>query len=197
MAKSSKIYVFSTLANDQNYTNWLKGGGDVPIKGHSVLIKGGTGVANDRLITPMGISTEINELDLSELENNVVFQKHKASGFIVVKQKAADPEFIERELANICASYQHVITEYLINRFFAAAQALNIRDLALAGGVSANSELRRKFLLNCEANKHRAFTPSFEYCTDNAAMIGISAYYKFVNRKFSDLKVVPLANIKI
>jgi len=117
--------------------------------------------------------------------------------YFLREQKAADPEFIERELANICASYQHVLTEYLINRFFAAAQALNIRDLALAGGVSANSELRRKFLLNCEANKHRAFTPSFEYCTDNAAMIGISAYYKFVNRKFSDLKIVPLANIKI
>ena len=98
MAKSSKIYVFSTLANDQNYTNWLKGGGDVPIKGYSVLIKGGTGVANDRLITPMGISTEINELDLSELENNVVFQKHKASGFIVVKQKAADPEKVAADM---------------------------------------------------------------------------------------------------
>ena len=64
----SKNYVFSTLANDQLYTNWLPGGGDMPIKGHSVLIKGGTGVADDRLITPLGVSTEITDYDLEELK---------------------------------------------------------------------------------------------------------------------------------
>lgn len=117
--------------------------------------------------------------------------------YFLREKKAADAGFIERELNNICASYQFTITEYLINRFFAAAEELNIRDVALAGGVSANSELRRKFQAFCVAKNLRPFTPSFEYCTDNAAMIGISAHYKFLKGNFADLRVVPSANIRM
>ena len=90
--KSNTSYVFSTLANDQLYQNWEQGGGDVPIKGHGVFIKGGTGVANDRLITPIGVATEVSDFDLSELEKNVVFGKHRDAGFIVVRAKSADVE---------------------------------------------------------------------------------------------------------
>lgn len=94
----SSHYVFSTLANDQNYTNWHQGGADLPIKGHSVLIKGGTGVANDRLITPMGVCTEISQYDLEELERNVVFKGHVEKGFITVRVKSADAEKVASEM---------------------------------------------------------------------------------------------------
>lgn len=94
----AKVYIFSTLANDQNYTNWVKGGGDVPIKGHSVLIKGGTGVANNRLITPLGVSTEITDFDLEELKNNPAFLEHQKAGFIVVRNKKTDTEKVASEM---------------------------------------------------------------------------------------------------
>lgn len=88
----AKNYVFSTLANDQKYTNWLKGGGDLPIQGHSVVIEGGTGVSDKRLITPLGVATEVSDEDMAELEKNPVFLKHKAEGFISVSKKKADAE---------------------------------------------------------------------------------------------------------
>lgn len=94
----SNHYVFSTLANDQLYTNWIQGGADLPIKGHSVLIKGGTGVANDRLITPIGVSTEISEYDLEELQKNPSFKDHESKGFLIVKSKTADAEKVASDM---------------------------------------------------------------------------------------------------
>lgn len=94
----AKIYVFSTLANDQLYTNWTKGGGDIPIKGHSVHINGGTGVANNRLITPLGVSTEITEYDLEELKKNPSFLDHEKNGFVVVKNKKAEAEKVAADM---------------------------------------------------------------------------------------------------
>jgi hypothetical protein len=94
----AKVYVFSTLANDQNYTNWVKGGGDVPIKGHAVMIKGGTGVANNRLITPLGVATEVTEFDLEELKNNPCFLEHQRDGYIVVKNKKSDTEKVASDM---------------------------------------------------------------------------------------------------
>ena len=94
----AKVYVFSTLANDQLYTNWLQGGNDLPIKGHSVLIKGGTGVANDRLITPLGVSTEITDYDLEELKKNPSFLDHEKNGFITVRNKKAETEKVASDM---------------------------------------------------------------------------------------------------
>lgn len=88
----AKIYIFSTLANDQSYTNWVKGGGDVPVKAHTVFIKGGTGVANDRLITPLGVSTEVTDFDLDELRKNPSFLDHEKNGYISVSIKKAEAE---------------------------------------------------------------------------------------------------------
>jgi hypothetical protein len=91
-------HVFSTLANDQLYQNWVPGPGDMPNKARGVLIKGGTGVANDRLITPLGVATEVSDADLQELENNPVFRQHRESGFIVVRPKKADPEKVAADM---------------------------------------------------------------------------------------------------
>jgi hypothetical protein len=94
----AKVYVFSTLANDQLYQNWNHAGNDVPSKGHAVLIKGGTGVANQRLITPLGIMTEIDDADLEELEKNQGFKDHKDKGFITVQKKKADTEKVAADM---------------------------------------------------------------------------------------------------
>jgi hypothetical protein len=94
----AKNYIFSTLANDQLYTNWIKGGADLPIKGPSVLVKGGTGVANDRLITPIGVATEVSDEELAQLELNQVFTKHKQDGFITIRTKKAEAEKVASDM---------------------------------------------------------------------------------------------------
>ncbi len=110
---------------------------------------------------------------------------------------AKDKSFIERELNNICASYQRTLVDYLLLNFSRAAEQYDVKDLCLAGGVSANSELRRKFLLMSEKQGRNAFIPPFEYCTDNAAMIGITGYFKYLESDFADLSSIPKPAWKI
>jgi len=94
-------------------------------------------------------------------------------------KNAVDANFIERELNHICASYQHVGTEYLLIKLERAALHYGVKQLALAGGVSANSALRSKLSIVCERHGWISFVPPIGYCTDNAAMIGICAYHQF------------------
>lgn len=96
MGKS--VHVFSTLANDQRYANYVSNPEGAPIVTGEVLIKGGAGVANDRFITPMGVHTEISEEQLAELEKNPVFIKHKKNGFVTVQQRRADPEKVATDM---------------------------------------------------------------------------------------------------
>ena len=112
-------------------------------------------------------------------------------------EMAKDASFIERELKHICASYQKTLVDYLLLNFSKAADQYGIQDLCLAGGVSANSELRRKFYLMCEKQGRNAFIPPFEYCTDNAAMIGIAAYYQYMSGDFADLSAAPKPSWKV
>lgn len=117
--------------------------------------------------------------------------------YFLREEMAKDPSFIERELKHICASYQKTLVDYLLLNFSKAADQYGIQDLCLAGGVSANSELRRKFYLMCEKHGRNAFIPPFEYCTDNAAMIGIAAYYQYMNGDFADLSAAPKPSWKV
>lgn len=95
-----KHYVFSTLASDVKYTEWKKGAdaGTLAIEGRSILIRGGTGVMNDRLVTPLGICTEVDDEDLKLLEDMHLFQMHKENGHIVVQSKKADPEAVAADM---------------------------------------------------------------------------------------------------
>ena len=88
----AKAYVFSTLSTDMNYSFYAAGGGDLPIKERDIYVKGGSGVANDRLITPFGVVTEIEEEDIPRLEAHPVFKMHQANGFVMIERKKADPE---------------------------------------------------------------------------------------------------------
>lgn len=92
------VHVFSTLANDQRYVNYQSNPEGVPLPTSDILIRGGAGVANERLITPLGVHTEITEEALAELEKNQVFAKHKANGFISVQQRRADPEKVATDM---------------------------------------------------------------------------------------------------
>lgn len=87
-----KLYVYSTLTADQRYTNYTQGGADMPVPAGAVFVKGGAGVANDRIQTPRGVATEITADDLKILEANSDFLLHKENGFIEVSEEKVDPE---------------------------------------------------------------------------------------------------------
>lgn len=113
--------------------------------------------------------------------------------YFLQKQTKADPDFVQNNIDDICASVQHTIITALIRKFEKAAKIHRIRHIGIAGGVSANSGLRKALQALGEKNKWSVYLPKFEYCTDNAAMIGITAYYKLQKEQFADLAVVPSA----
>jgi len=98
-------------------------------------------------------------------------------------------EFIKNNLADICASIQHRIITILLNKLKKASWITGIKDICLAGGVSANSGLRKAFEQMGEKYHWNTFIPDFQYCTDNAGMIAITGYYKYLAGQFSDLSV--------
>ena len=102
-------------------------------------------------------------------------------------------EFIQNNLPDICASIQQRIVTILLNKLKKASVETGISDICLAGGVSANSGLRKAFEEIGKKYKWKTFIPAFEYCTDNAAMIAITAYYKYMEKDFSDLSVTVSA----
>jgi N6-L-threonylcarbamoyladenine synthase len=108
---------------------------------------------------------------------------------------AKNPGFVQQNLNDICASVENRIATILLNKLSKAAQAYGIKDIALAGGVSANTGLREGLQVLCKKNNWRCFIPNPEYCTDNAAMIAIAGYYKFLKGEFVGQEVVPLARM--
>lgn len=86
------MFIFSTLASDVAYTNHVQGGGDIPIELPPVVVKGGAGVANDRLVTPRGIATQVTEEQLEYLRQNKIFQLHEENGFVMVARNHTDPD---------------------------------------------------------------------------------------------------------
>jgi N6-L-threonylcarbamoyladenine synthase len=107
-----------------------------------------------------------------------------------------DARFIENNINDICASIQLTIVNILIQKVKHAMELTGIKEIAIAGGVSANSSLRKTFLSLAETDNCNVYIPPFEYCTDNAAMIAIAGYYKFQKKQFSSQDVVPLARIE-
>lgn len=115
--------------------------------------------------------------------------------FIKDKQKE-NSLFVEENLADICASVQHSIINILLNKLKKAAKELNITEIAIAGGVSANSGLRNALLDMRESAGWNVYIPAFEYCTDNAAMIAIAGYHKFLAQEFVGQDISPMARMK-
>lgn len=109
---------------------------------------------------------------------------------------AADPDFIERRKADLCASLQHTIVEILLKQLVRAAREYDIRDIAIAGGVSANSGLRNGVVEEGRRRGWRTFVPEFKFTTDNAAMIAVAGYYRYQRGEFASLDVSPAARIE-
>jgi N6-L-threonylcarbamoyladenine synthase len=104
-----------------------------------------------------------------------------------------DPDFIEKNKADLCASLQHTIISILISKTVAASQQTGITEIGIAGGVSANSGLRDAMKNEAEKRNWNLFIPEFRFTTDNAAMIGITGYYKYLRGEFSGHDIIPLA----
>lgn len=117
--------------------------------------------------------------------------------YFLKKQVAENPNFITENLHDICASVQARIVSILINKLSKAAQETGIREVALAGGVSANSALRSALEQQGLKKGWNTYIPKFEYCTDNAAMIGITGYYKYLQGEFVGQEVSPVARWEI
>jgi N6-L-threonylcarbamoyladenine synthase len=113
--------------------------------------------------------------------------------YFLREQQEKDPGFIEKNLPDICASIQARIISILLNKLKKAAEQTRIKDICLAGGVAANKGLRRAFEEAGKAAGWRTFVPKMEYCTDNAAMIAIAGYYKYMDQQFSPLSVTASA----
>ena len=116
--------------------------------------------------------------------------------YFVQKNVLINPNFIEENKADICASVQNIIIEILMDKLKLAVAETGINQIAIGGGVSANSGIRQT-LKDAESKYGwKTFVPKFEYTTDNAAMIGIVGYQKFLHDKFADTNVVSKARIE-
>ena len=114
--------------------------------------------------------------------------------YFLKKEIAKNPNFIEENKVDLAASVQKTIIDILMQQLKKASQQNNITQIAIAGGVSANTGLRAALSAESEWT---SFIPKFEYCTDNAAMIGIAAYYKFMKGEFGSQSAKANARLKM
>lgn len=117
--------------------------------------------------------------------------------YFIQKQQRINAKFIEENLHDICASIQYTIVEILMDKLKNAVKHTGIKQIAIAGGVSANSEIRNRLVL---AEKHlgwSTYIPKFEYTTDNAAMIAITGYLKYLNNDYANVSVTAKARLKV
>jgi len=111
-------------------------------------------------------------------------------------QLKKDNSFIEENLNDLCASIQHTLIKMLMEKLIECAKEVDVSDIAIAGGVAANSQIRKNVNDLSVQYNWKTYIPKLEYCTDNAAMIGIAGYYKYLNGEVSDLTVIPDARLK-
>ena len=134
------------------------------------------------------------DFSFSGLKTSILYFLQNAGKSHIYKEQflATEDEknkFIKENLNDLCASIQQRIVSILLNKLKKASIETGIKDICIAGGVSANSGLRKAFQEIGKKYNWNTFIPAFEYCTDNAAMIAITAYYKFLEKQFSDLTV--------
>ncbi len=107
----------------------------------------------------------------------------------------ADPDFVEKNRADLSASLQHTVIDILMNKLRKAAKDYNIKEVAVAGGVSANTGLREAFHDHARRYGWKIHIPKFAYTTDNAAMVAITGYFKYMDKEFSPMDAVPFSRV--
>jgi N6-L-threonylcarbamoyladenine synthase len=113
--------------------------------------------------------------------------------YFIQNGKLKYPAFVEKNLPDICASIQGRIVSILLNKLKKAAAQTDIKDVCMAGGVAANKGLRKAFHETGKSSGWRTFIPKLEYCTDNAAMIAMTGYFKYLDQEFSPLSTTVSA----
>lgn len=127
-------------------------------------------------------------------ELNYSFSGLKTSVLYFLRDRLKeDPQFIEKHKHDLAASVQHTIVDILMRKLVLASQQTGIKEIAVAGGVSANSALRQAIIDTGERKGWKTYIPDFEFTTDNAAMIGIAAYYKYQAQDFTHQQITPYA----
>jgi N6-L-threonylcarbamoyladenine synthase len=122
------------------------------------------------------------------------FSGIKTSLLYFLRDKIAEePDFIKENKTDICASFQRDLIDILLKKLFLAAKQTGIKEIALGGGVSANSGLRERITLEGEKRGWNVFLPEFRFTTDNAAMIGIAGLYRYIKGLFTSLDVAPIS----
>lgn len=128
---------------------------------------------------------------------NYSFSGFKTSILYFIRaQEKQNPDFIAENLDDICASVQHSIVQILLNKLKKAAKQYGIKEIAIAGGVSANSGLRNALGQLATDLSWNVYIPAFEYCTDNAAMIAIAGHHKFMRQEFVGQDVAPASRME-
>lgn len=117
--------------------------------------------------------------------------------YLLKKQLKKNPHFIEENKADLSASLQSTIINVLMNKLYKATNDLNIKEVALAGGVAANFELRKVFKKYAKKYKWKIHIPSIAFTTDNAAMVALNGYFKYLNKTFCSIDIVPFAKLVI
>lgn len=122
------------------------------------------------------------------------FSGLKTSFLYLVRDRLKEnPDFIEQNLNHLCASVQKAVVDCLMDKLAAAAKQTGIKQVAVAGGVSANSLLREKMQEYADRHGWQAFVPPFSFTTDNAAMVGIAGLFKWQAKQFCTLDAAPFA----
>lgn len=133
--------------------------------------------------------TSVPELDFS-------FSGIKTAILYFVRENTEkDAGFVKKNLNDICASIQNKLVGMLIEKLVKASEHTGINEIAIAGGVAANSYLRDEISRVAGERRWKTYVPEFEYCTDNAAMIAITAHYKYLNKQFTDMSSIPQARL--
>jgi N6-L-threonylcarbamoyladenine synthase len=127
---------------------------------------------------------------------NYSFSGLKTSFLYLLRDKTKEnPNFVDENLNDLCATLQETVVDILMNKLRKAAKDLNIRQVAVAGGVSANSALRQSFYDHAQKYNWEVYIPPFAFTTDNAAMIAITGYFKFLRNDLCSIEEVPYSRV--
>ena len=128
---------------------------------------------------------------------NFSFSGLKTSFLYLIRDgKISNPDFVEKHKNDLCASFQYRVVSILIDKITKASTQTGIKEIAIAGGVAANSGLRNALKQAADTHNWKVYIPKMQYCTDNAAMIGITGYFKFLRKEFAGYDLVPKARFE-
>jgi N6-L-threonylcarbamoyladenine synthase len=136
-------------------------------------------------------ATNVPQLDFSFSGIKTAFR------YFLQEQKQKDPNFVPNNLADLCASIQHTLIQMVLDKLKKAIAHTGIKRIAIAGGVASNQGLRNELKLLAEQQNCEVFIPAVKYCTDNAAMIAITAHHQYLRQEYANLHATALPRMSL